>query len=100
MMAEAGPDRSGAWERYYAKTGTRRPREALLFALDRFEAEGREEEGAEKRTGGPGFAVDLGCGSGRDTTALLATRFLRASMHFLFRPRSQPPIQTCVCPST
>lgn len=47
------------WASYYAKTGARPPRETLLFALDRF---GETP---------PGVAVDLGCGSGRDTIELL-----------------------------
>ena len=45
------------WASYYAKTGERPPRETLLFALSRF--------------AGPGFAVDLGCGNGRDAIELL-----------------------------
>jgi tellurite methyltransferase len=53
-----GADRD--WAAYYAKTAGRAPRETLLFALDRFEAEGRI-----------GDAVDLGCGGGRDTVELL-----------------------------
>lgn len=57
MMAE---NRSQRWRRYYAKTGGRPPRETLLFALDRFDAEA-----------GPGQAVDLGCGGGRDTIEML-----------------------------
>jgi SAM-dependent methyltransferase len=57
MTAES---RSERWRRYYAKTDGRSPRETLLFALDRFDAES-----------GPGRAVDLGCGGGRDTTELL-----------------------------
>jgi SAM-dependent methyltransferase len=45
------------WSDYYRKTEGRPPRPTLLFALDRFAA--------------PGFAVDLGCGEGRDTIELL-----------------------------
>jgi SAM-dependent methyltransferase len=45
------------WEAYYRKTRDRPPRPTLLDALDRFAA--------------PGFAVDLGCGEGRDTIELL-----------------------------
>ncbi|MGH6981991.1 MAG: class I SAM-dependent methyltransferase [Stellaceae bacterium] len=45
------------WDVYYRKTAGRPPRPTLLFALDRFAA--------------PGFAVDLGCGEGRDTIELL-----------------------------
>ncbi len=49
-------DASG-WAAYYRNTEGRPPRPTLLFALDRFAA--------------PGFAVDLGCGEGRDTIELL-----------------------------
>lgn len=51
---------SERWQRYYAAAGDA-PRDTLLDALARFEAEGR----------GPGLAVDLGCGAGRDTLELL-----------------------------
>ncbi len=60
MTKEA--DRPRGWAAYYDKTDTRPPRETLLFALDRFDSEPAE---------GPRFAVDLGCGGGRDTVELL-----------------------------
>jgi tellurite methyltransferase len=44
------------WSRYYDATGED-PRETLLAALDRFTE--------------PGVAIDLGCGTGRDTVELL-----------------------------
>jgi SAM-dependent methyltransferase len=50
------------WAAYYEKTGDRPPRETLLFALDRFDADPAAE---------PRLAVDLGCGSGRDTIEIL-----------------------------
>lgn len=58
------------WREYYERTGTRPPRETLLFALDRFDA---ELSPADRR-----FAIDLGCGNGRDTIELL-----RRSWHVL-----------------
>jgi SAM-dependent methyltransferase len=51
------------WRAYYDKTGDRPPRETLLFALDRFDAQAPP---ARRR-----FAVDLACGNGRDTIELL-----------------------------
>jgi tellurite methyltransferase len=44
------------WSAYYA-AATEEPRQTLLDALDRFDE--------------PGLAVDLGCGTGRDTRELL-----------------------------
>jgi len=60
-MADTG-ERPHDWASYYEKTGERPPRETLLFALDRCDAEA---------VAGPRFAVDLGCGSGRDTIEIL-----------------------------
>jgi tellurite methyltransferase len=48
------------WVKYYQATEGRPPRPTLLFALDRFAAEGIS-----------GRAADLGCGDGRDTIELL-----------------------------
>jgi tellurite methyltransferase len=54
---------STTWTRYYDAAGEQ-PRETLLFALKRFDAEPGVKEGGL-------FAVDLGCGTGRDTAELL-----------------------------
>jgi len=53
-------DRDSDWTEYYERTAGRPPRRTLLAALQRF------GPGAGRR------AVDLGCGDGRDTVALLA----------------------------
>lgn len=51
------------WAAYYSAVVGRPPRDTLLAALGRFEA---EESAASSR-----LAVDLGCGEGRDTVELL-----------------------------
>jgi len=61
MSVTARPPRD--WAAYYAKTGARPPRDTLLFALDRFDAEGGNNR--ER------LAVDLGAGGGRDAAELL-----------------------------
>jgi tellurite methyltransferase len=53
-------ERDSDWRDYYERTSGRPPRRTLLFALERFGAEG----GGRK-------AVDLGSGDGRDTIELL-----------------------------
>lgn len=61
--SRTGRPHTGAdWEDYYRKTGHRPPRPTLIFALDRFDAEGRPADA---------FAADLGSGSGRDTIEIL-----------------------------
>ena len=51
------------WSAYYSAVMGRPPRDTLLAALERFEA---ENSAIDFR-----FAVDLGCGEGRDTVELL-----------------------------
>jgi len=53
-------DRGSGWADYYAATANRPPRRTLLDALARFGP-----------AAAPRFAVDLGCGDGRDTIELL-----------------------------
>lgn len=66
-MSDQNTDR---WESYYEKTGARPPRDTLVFALDHFDT---ELSNADRH-----FAIDLGCGNGRDTIELL-----RRSWHVL-----------------
>lgn len=60
--AQGRPHSGADWLDYYEKTGQRPPRKTLIFALDRFDGEGRPD-GA--------FAADIGSGSGRDTIEIL-----------------------------
>jgi len=60
-MAENESD--DTWRRYYQVTGERPPRPTLMFALDRFDADGGPAA--------PRFAIDLGSGNGRDTIEIL-----------------------------
>jgi SAM-dependent methyltransferase len=60
-MAETHSRDADRFERYYAATENRPPRETLVAALDRSAGEGVSA----------GFAVDLGAGEGRDTVELL-----------------------------
>ncbi|WP_088891443.1 class I SAM-dependent methyltransferase [Leptolyngbya ohadii] len=54
-----------SWDTYYKAVEGRPPRETLLKALEKFDAEVTEPLDR------PRFAVDLGCGDGRDTIELL-----------------------------
>ncbi len=51
---------SSRWAEFYDAVADRPPHDTIVEALDRFEQEGRV-----------GFAVDLGCGDGRETVELL-----------------------------
>ncbi|HEX3973552.1 MAG TPA: class I SAM-dependent methyltransferase [Stellaceae bacterium] len=59
-MSDSPTPHASGWVKYYAATEGRPPRPTLLFALDRFAAEGVR-----------GTAADLGCGDGRDAIELL-----------------------------
>ncbi len=54
------------WSSYYKVVEGRPPRETLMKALELFTTESDSKAGKNRR-----FAVDLGCGNGRDTAALL-----------------------------
>ncbi|PZU99811.1 MAG: class I SAM-dependent methyltransferase [Pseudanabaena sp.] len=51
------------WSAYYQAVAGRPPRDTLLKTLDRFDLEASPKS--------PRFAVDIGCGDGRDTVELL-----------------------------
>ncbi len=61
-MSEKIPGKITKWRAYYEAVSGNPPRDTTLLALDRWQ----EENG-----GGPGFAIDLACGEGRDTAELL-----------------------------
>lgn len=63
---EASTELEHRWSRYYQAVEGRPPRETLLQALTLFETEVPPEQLTRPR-----FAVDLGCGNGRDTAELL-----------------------------
>ncbi|MDX2232408.1 MAG: class I SAM-dependent methyltransferase [Leptolyngbyaceae cyanobacterium bins.349] len=63
MTPTAHPPFERDWTAYYNAIAGRPPRETMLKALAQFEAELPPEI--------PKFAVDLGCGDGRDTAELL-----------------------------
>lgn len=56
------------WPAYFDAVEGLPPRDTLLFALDRFDAETSPES---QRGIEPPLAIDLGCGQGRDTYELL-----------------------------
>ncbi|MEO0704973.1 MAG: class I SAM-dependent methyltransferase [Cyanobacteria bacterium J06649_5] len=61
------------WTQYYQSVTGRPPRETLIAALDAFEADTENRLLPESIAR---FAVDLGCGNGRDTVALLRRHWL------------------------
>ena len=96
-MSENGTE---SWKSYYEKTGARPPRETLLFALDRFE---NDLSATDRR-----FAIDLGCGNGRDTIELLRRSWQvlaidaeAAAISGLTSRQDLPPdstLETLICP--
>ena len=61
LSSQAMQGTGDRWRRYYRRTAERPPRETLLAALADWQA----------REAAPGRALDLGCGSGRDSLELL-----------------------------
>ena len=59
------------WGDYYNAVSGRPPRQTLIAALANFEAKNRKKKQAFSQ----GFAVDLGCGEGRDTVELLRRKW-------------------------
>jgi len=74
------------WAAYYARTRGRPPRATTRFALESFAREGKTDL----------FALDLGCGGGRDALAILAAghRVLAVDRS----PEAGVELQACVPP--
>lgn len=64
MSGNSLPPSDDRWPEYYDAMAGKPPRDTLLFALGRFDAE-VVGVGTER------FAIDLGCGEGRDTVEML-----------------------------
>jgi SAM-dependent methyltransferase len=88
-------ERGKDWAQYYAATADRPPRRTLLEALARFAP-----------AAAPRFAVDLGCGDGRDTIELLRRGWsvlaIDAEPAAIERLQSRPDLPvggrlTCLC---
>lgn len=92
------------WSAYFDAVADAGPRETLVDAADRFDSEGFVD-----RTDPP-LAVDLGCGTGRDTLELLRRGWrvlaidgeTEAIGRLLARPElaaldAGPRLETCVC---
>jgi tellurite methyltransferase len=67
-QAANAPQFKRRWTDYYQAVVGRPPRETLVKALEKFAVEMRNANPNPTRAG---FAVDLGCGDGRDTVELL-----------------------------
>ncbi|GAB4464761.1 MAG: class I SAM-dependent methyltransferase [Elainellaceae cyanobacterium] len=90
------PDSPHTWSDYYDLMAGRPPRETLLRSLSLFDAEA-EAAGLERFTG---FAVDIGCGEGRDTVELVRRGWRVLAMdgepEAIARLQSRPDLQEAI----
>ncbi|MDG2614897.1 class I SAM-dependent methyltransferase [Thermoleptolyngbya sichuanensis XZ-Cy5] len=90
------PDSPHTWSDYYDLMAGRPPRETLLRSLSLFDAEAKEAR-VERFVG---YAVDLGCGEGRDTVELVRRGWRVLAMdgepEAIARLQSRPDLQAAL----
>ncbi|NJM97153.1 MAG: class I SAM-dependent methyltransferase [Phormidesmis sp. RL_2_1] len=71
QLPSSHPSSHHPWHQYYQAVANRPPRETLIAALDAFASEWSLLSADQLADKAVGFAVDLGCGNGRDTVEML-----------------------------
>ncbi|WP_448604342.1 class I SAM-dependent methyltransferase [Thermoleptolyngbya sp.] len=93
-------DNPHTWSDYYDLMQGRPPRETLLRSLSGFDAELDAEVEAAGAERFAGFAVDLGCGEGRDTAELVRRGWrvlaIDGEPEAIARLRARPEIQAAI----
>jgi len=93
-------DNPHTWSDYYDLMQGRPPRETLLRSLSLFDAEVNAKAEAARAEGFAGFAVDIGCGEGRDTAELVRRGWrvlaIDGEPEAIARLQARPEIQAAI----